>query len=186
MAQISWYYIIILKACEVFVHLVEQYTVFLPILLFVGSNCLITNSADLNSNIFLNKTSGGVISTPNGPFDCTWKITAPPGHVVGLNFTAFAIVDKYSFCPNHYVAIYDTPFGEASEYTARLDKLCGQLSDLPHSRIFSSGRYLSIHYKEGVGNSSRGTGFVAKYSFAKQSEYFFDKFFIHFFIRTFL
>ena len=135
-----------------------------------------TNSADLNNNILLNETSGGVISTPKDTvtmvsdrrFDCTWKITAPPGHVVNLTFTAFGMKAKNFLCSDYFVAVYDALFGEASNTV--IEKLCGQLSHI-QSRIFSSGRYLSVYYKPGAGKSAQERGFQALYSFLRQSEY---------------
>lgn len=105
----------------------------------------------------------------NWSFSCTWKIVAPPGYIVNLTFITFKFFQEDFLCSNQYVGIYNTPFGELSQYTAEIEKVCDK-KDVRTS-TFSSGRYLSFFFKPATGISIQEMGLVAKYSFIRQSKY---------------
>jgi len=59
-------------------------------ILFSGSTCSPSNTAEQNQNIIIRGSNEGTITSPNFPnkfpsnLDCKWKFLAPRGHVVKL------------------------------------------------------------------------------------------------------
>ena len=99
-------------------------------------------------NIVLRNTSG-VIKSPwydELTDKCHWKIIAPKGKVVRIEFLSFRVY-------NNYAQISDT----INRLNPRIVKFSGKL---PSFNFFSTGHELSIMVK----GYNSGAGFIANYS----------------------
>ena len=120
-------------------------------------SCSSGNSYEENMGIIL-KESSGTITTPGFPqgynysliAECSWKILAPAGNVVRVDFISFSLA-KYD-----YVTIADALPGWNLDQSIRLS---GQKASFT---VFSMGNELSINVFSLYGTS--GPGFVANFT----------------------
>ena len=118
-------------------------------------SCSLANSDDENMNIVLRNVSGVIKSPwyPHGFPDaledkCHWKIIAPKGKVVRIEFLSFRVY-----------LIYAQISDRINRLHPRTVKFSGKL---PSFNFYSTGNELSIMVKGYFGN--RGAGFIANYS----------------------
>lgn len=118
-------------------------------------SCSFDNSDDENMNIVLRNASG-VFQSPwyphRYPYElinkCHWKIIAPKGKVVRIEFLSFRICDNYAQITDRINGL-----------NSRIVKISGKL---PSFNFYSTGNELSIIVKRHFGN--RGPGFIANYT----------------------
>lgn len=118
-------------------------------------SCSLANSDNENMNIVLRNASGVIKSPwyPHGFPDaledkCHWKIIAPKGKVVRIEFLSFRVYQIYA---------------QISDRINRLNPRTVKFSGkLPSFNFYSTGNELSIMIKGYFGN--RGAGFIANYS----------------------
>ena len=127
--------------------------------LFTVRSCSSGNSYEQNMGIFL-RDSSGTITTPGFPqgYDeslisqCFWKILAPTGNVVRVDFISFSLADS------DYVTIAVNP----SEWNLDLSiKRYGQKASFT---VFSMGNELSIGVSTPFYTGTSGQGFVANFT----------------------
>ncbi|KAJ7371386.1 hypothetical protein OS493_025848 [Desmophyllum pertusum] len=105
-----------------------------------------------NNNLEL-EGSSGTFESPRYPLkypkfmSCTWVITVPEGKLVKLSFQKFD-VEWSANCDEDYVRVYD---GQYSTSTVK-KTLCGSYS-IPDD-IYSTGRYMRIHFSSDMDNYS--------------------------------
>ena len=124
-------------------------------ILFAVRACSLANSYDENMNIEFRNASG-VIESPWYPQSnyyelankCHWKIIAPKGKVVRIEFLSFRVYDIYVEISDRINGLYP-----------RIVKFSGKL---PSFNFYSTGHELSIMVKGYDGNL--GAGFIANYS----------------------
>eukprot|EP00058_Branchiostoma_floridae_P025445 XP_002610935.1 hypothetical protein BRAFLDRAFT_131152 [Branchiostoma floridae] len=87
----------------------------------------------------LNETYGSISPPYNDNQDCIWTITAPVGHFVELEFTAFDLEDGGSSCSYDYVAVYDG----ADTSAPLIGKYCGNTVPAP---IHSHSNVLTVRF----------------------------------------
>ncbi|CAH1246984.1 TLL1 [Branchiostoma lanceolatum] len=106
---------------------------------------------------------GGNLDGPAGTFgpqyydnnqDCVWTISAPVGHFVELQFTAFDVEDGGASCSYDYVAVYDG----ADTSAPLIAKLCGNTIPAP---IHSHTNVLTVRWV--TDSSVTDAGWTAAY-----------------------
>ncbi|XP_034244978.1 cubilin [Thrips palmi] len=86
--------------------------------------------------------------------NCTYNVTAPPGHVVAIRFSSFVVEMSFD-CFSDSLAVYD---GATANESAILGRFCGNLTaNLP--RLQSTGRSLLLRWQ--TDSSITAAGFVA-------------------------
>ena len=127
--------------------------------LFTVRSCSSGNSYEQNMGIFL-RDSSGTITTPGFPqgYDeslisqCFWKILAPTGNVVRVDFISFSLADS------DYVTFAVAP----SEWNLDLSiKRYGQKASFT---VFSMGNELIIDVFRSYYTGTSGQGFVANFT----------------------
>ena len=127
--------------------------------LFTVRSCSSGNSYQQNMGIFL-RDSSGTITTPGFPkgYDeslinqCFWKILAPTGNVVRVDFISFNLADS------DYVTIAVAP----SEWN--LDLLIRRYGQKASFTVFFMGNELSIDVSRRFYTGTSGQGFVANFT----------------------
>lgn len=98
--------------------------------------------------------SHGTISSPGSPGnypmnrDCYWRISAPAGKRIQLNFFLLAI-EAHQTCSYDYLAIYD---GHTEE-TPMLEKFCNTSTPEP---LITPGNEVMLHFHSDGDNSDHG------------------------------
>ena len=131
---------------------------------FSARSCSSSDSKDQNMNIILRDPSG-IIKTPGYPSNyppvlitqCIWKIIAPKGQVIRLDFSSFRMGQYYC------VHVQD---GINKKDPLEIMSECG--SD-PSFTVYSTGRELSVYVKEHFSGNT-GPGFIANYSTVSAGE----------------
>ena len=130
------------------------------------SQCSINNPFLHNNNLQLSSSSGGTFRSPSyqlyypNNMMCTWKITAPSGSRLKLNFNYFTLESGPCYL-HDYLEVRD---GSSSTST-RIGTYCGTYNSALN--ITSSGRYLWIRFRSDSLFSYRG--FEARYTIVTSS-----------------
>lgn len=126
---------------------------------FTGQSCSSGNSLAENQNIVL-KNPSGIIKTPGYPFNypdnlidqCYWKILAPKGSVVRVEFSSFRL--RRGDCVNIINAMN-------RRFPIRSTLYCGKH---PSFVVYSMTNELGINAQERLHLSNTGPGFTANYT----------------------
>ncbi|XP_031562170.1 tolloid-like protein 2 [Actinia tenebrosa] len=133
------------------------------------SFCTADFTDDGNHNIIF-KESQGMFNTPYSSLhhgyprftDCTWKIVAPPGYIVKVEFSSFSLI-KVPDCELDFVELSDGAFHSG----INLGKYCGTIASARTIYSITSG--LTVHFvATAYYSKDPRDGFVARYQILKQ------------------